>query len=213
MAWAASSRAAALRCRGRREPRRRGRRRFAAEVDASRVGRHRHGVALDLRGERGELGAGLGKFDLELGRIEPLGLGDEDATAQKLKLLLELLVGASQLVALGGYLRERRLQMRDTVDEPLPVGCCALEHGAACNHPRDRCPSIGCVLCRISALEDVAGAWRGAPPARRRATLRASRHRPPRDEHPATSARESRIRGGPITYKKCACRCHRRKGS
>ena len=48
------------------------------------------------------------ELHLQLRDVDALGLRDVDAPTKKLQLLLELLVGAAQLVALGGDLRERR---------------------------------------------------------------------------------------------------------
>lgn len=116
---------------------------------ARRVGLCRGGGGLvDLAGERVELGLGLGELDLQLRRVDALGLGDVDTPAQKLQLLLELLVGSPQLVALGGHLgecllrrRECGLELRDAGRELLRVKLLARKHGRACNHGRDPCRS------------------------------------------------------------------------
>lgn len=55
--------------------------------------------------------------------VDPLGFRHEDAAAKQLHLLDEQLVGASQLVALGRHLRERRLRLGEhgfEVRDPAP---------------------------------------------------------------------------------------------
>jgi hypothetical protein len=57
----------------------------------------------ELTGKRPELLVRLLELDLQLPGVDPLGLRDVDAPAKQLDPLLELLLGAPQLVALGGY--------------------------------------------------------------------------------------------------------------
>jgi len=59
-----------------------------------------------LRSELVELLLGFRELDLELGRVDALGLGDEDPPPQQLELLHELSVRAPQVVALGDDVRE-----------------------------------------------------------------------------------------------------------
>jgi hypothetical protein len=87
----------------------------------------------ELGGERIERGEVLRELELELGAIDPLGLRDEDPTAEQLEILAQALVRGAQLIALFGQLvdegptrgmrgalgRERRLQRRNTCEQHI----------------------------------------------------------------------------------------------
>jgi hypothetical protein len=90
---------------------RRGRRRWR------KSGRWRR-VKGERRGEGHELLLHLRELQLELRDVDTLRLRGVDAPAKKLQLLLELLVGAPKLVALGGHFRQRRLRARECDLEP-----------------------------------------------------------------------------------------------
>jgi hypothetical protein len=85
-------------------------------VRARRAGRGiRRGIQLELGGEPNDLLHLVGELDLQLRDVDPLGLRHEDAAAEQLELLLELLVRTPQLVALGGDPRKclrRRGELR-----------------------------------------------------------------------------------------------------
>jgi len=66
----------------------------------------RFSVVVELLGELVELGLRLGELELELVRVDALGLREEDATAEQLEVPLELLVRMLKLVPFGAHRRE-----------------------------------------------------------------------------------------------------------
>lgn len=81
-------------------------------VAAQCIGRRLARLA-ELRRELDELRLCLGEFDLELSRVDPFGLREEDATTQQLELPFELLVRPSKLVALDRDRGERGARPRE----------------------------------------------------------------------------------------------------
>ena len=65
-------------------------------------------IGSELFRERGELLFGCFEFELQLRRVDALGLSDEDTPPQELELLHQLSISAPQIVALGRYARELR---------------------------------------------------------------------------------------------------------
>jgi hypothetical protein len=61
---------------------------------------------MELGGRVSGCGAVRGELDLPLRDVDPLGLRHEDAAAQQLERLFELLVGPTQLVTLGDDARK-----------------------------------------------------------------------------------------------------------
>jgi hypothetical protein len=72
------------------------------------------GAFLELRRERVQPGLRLRELQLELRRVDALGLRDIETPTEKLQLLLDLLVGPSKLVSLGGQLHDRRVCIRES---------------------------------------------------------------------------------------------------
>jgi hypothetical protein len=70
-----------------------------------------HRVHVELLGESFELRLFRGEFQLELPNLDSLGLGDVEASAQKLALFFDQLVGATQHVALRGHARALGLKL------------------------------------------------------------------------------------------------------